>query len=80
MKVKFDPAASVELDRAFEWIAKDNRHEAYELIARIEAKVSQLAAPELTYMGRPGPIEGTRELLECRTSSSTRCTKTWRKS
>jgi plasmid stabilization system protein ParE len=34
------------------------------LIARIEAKVSQLATPELTYMGRPGLIEDTRELLE----------------
>ena len=64
MRVTFDPAASDELDRAFEWIAKDNRRAAYELIARIEAKVSNLAAPELTYMGRPGLVEGTRELLE----------------
>ncbi len=64
MKVTFDPAASDELDRVFEWIAKDNPRKAHELIARIEAKVSQLATPELTYMGRPGLIEGTRELHE----------------
>jgi plasmid stabilization system protein ParE len=64
MKVTFYPAASDELDRVFEWIAKDNSRAAHELIARIEAKVSQLATPELTYMGRPGLIEGTRELLE----------------
>ncbi len=24
----------------------------------------RLAAPELTYMGRPGQVEGTRELIE----------------
>ena len=64
MKVTFDPAASDDIDRVFEWIAKDSPRAAYELIARIEAKVSQLATPELTYMGRPGLIEGTRELLE----------------
>jgi toxin ParE1/3/4 len=34
------------------------------LIARIEAKVMRLATPELTHMGRPGLVEGTRELLE----------------
>ena len=64
MRVTFDPAASDDLDRAFEWIAKDSPRAAYELIARIEAKVSQLVTPELTYMGRPGLIDGTRELLE----------------
>jgi plasmid stabilization system protein ParE len=61
MKVTFDPAASDELDRVFKWIAKDNPRAAHELIARIEAKVRQLATPELTYMGRPGLVEGTRE-------------------
>ena len=64
MKVTFDRAASDDLDRAFGWIAKDSPRAAYELIARIEAKVGQLATPELTYMGRPGLVEGTRELLE----------------
>ena len=34
------------------------------MIARIEDKVMRLGSPELTYMGRPGLVEGTRELLE----------------
>ena len=34
------------------------------MIARIEARVMQLEIPELTNMGRPGFVEGTRELLE----------------
>jgi toxin ParE1/3/4 len=64
MRVTFDPAASDDLDRVFAWIAKDNPRAAYELIARIEAKVNKLATPELTHMGRPGLVQGTRELLE----------------
>ena len=34
------------------------------MIARIENKVMRLESPELSYMGRPGLVEGTRELLE----------------
>lgn len=64
MKVTFDPAARDDLDRIFAWIAKDNPRAAFEMIARIEAKVMRLATPELTHMGRPGLVEGTRELLE----------------
>ena len=54
MKVTFEPAASDELNRIFEWTAKDNPRAAAEMITRIEAKVMRLAAPELTHMGRPG--------------------------
>jgi toxin ParE1/3/4 len=64
MKVTFEPTARDELARIFAWIAKDNRRAATELIARIEEKVMRLTAPELTHMGRPGLVEGTRELLE----------------
>jgi toxin ParE1/3/4 len=64
MKVTFDPAASEELDRIFAWIAKDSPRAAYDLIARIEAKVMRLETLELTHMGRPGLVAGTRELLE----------------
>jgi plasmid stabilization system protein ParE len=64
MKVRFEPGASDDLDRVFAWIAKDNPRAASEMIARIEAKVMQLATPELTNMGRPGLVAGTRELLE----------------
>jgi toxin ParE1/3/4 len=64
MRITFDPAARDELDEIFQWIAKDSPRAAYELIARIEAKVMRLELPELTHMGRPGLVEGTRELLD----------------
>lgn len=64
MRVSFDPDAWAELDRIFAWVAKDNPRAAHDLVARIEAKVMRLATAELTHMGRPGLIEGTRELLE----------------
>jgi toxin ParE1/3/4 len=64
MRVTFEPAARDELDRIFAWIAKDNPRAAVEIVARIEAKVMRLETPELTNMGRPGLVEGTRELLE----------------
>ena len=64
MKVTFDPAARDELDDIFHWIAKDNPRAAHDLIARIEAKVMRLELAALTHMGRPGLVEGTRELLE----------------
>jgi len=64
MRVTFDPDASDDLDRVFAWIAKDNPRAAYEMVGTIEAKVMRLAKPELTQMGHPGLVEGTRELLE----------------
>lgn len=64
MRVTFDPAARDDLDRAFARIAQDNPRAAFELIARIRAKVLRLETPQLTYMGRPGLVRGTRELLE----------------
>jgi toxin ParE1/3/4 len=64
MKVTFEPAARDELDRIFAWIAKDNPRAALKMIARIEDKVMRLENRGLTYMGRPGLVEGTRELLE----------------
>jgi toxin ParE1/3/4 len=64
MRVAFDPDARAELDAIFAWIAKDNPHAAHALVARIQTKVMRLATPALTHMGRPGLIEGTRELLE----------------
>jgi toxin ParE1/3/4 len=64
MRVTFDPAASDELDSIFAWIAKDNPRAALDLVARIRVKVMRLETPELTHMGRPGLVEGTRELLE----------------
>jgi toxin ParE1/3/4 len=64
MRVTFEPAAREELDDVYYWIAKDNPRAALELVERIEDKILQLAIPELTHMGRPGLVEGTRELIE----------------
>lgn len=64
MRVTFDPRADDDLDRIFAWIAKDSPRAAREMVARIEAKVMKLETPELTRMGRPGLLEGTRELIE----------------
>jgi len=64
MKVTFEPTASDELNRIFEWIVKDNPSAAVEMVTRIEAKLMRLAAPELAHMGRPGLVTGTRELVE----------------
>ena len=74
MRVTFDPAARSELDRVFDWIAKEldrvdwiakeNPRAAFEMMARIEAKVMRLGTPGLANMGRPGLVKGTRELLE----------------
>ena len=64
MKITFDPAASADLDDIFSWISKDNPQAAYDMIARIKARVGLLATPGLAYMGRPGRDEGTHELVE----------------
>jgi toxin ParE1/3/4 len=64
MKVTFEPAARDELGHIFEWISQDNLRAAHAMLARIEAKVMRLETPELTKMGRPGLVDGTRELLE----------------
>ena len=64
MKVTFEPAASDELDRIFVWIAKDNPRAALHDRAHRGQGHAAREAPELTYMGRPGLVEGTRELLE----------------
>jgi toxin ParE1/3/4 len=64
MKVLFEPAARRELNDIFDWIAKQNPRAADDLIARIEAKIMRLQVPNLAHMGRPGVVEGTRELIE----------------
>jgi plasmid stabilization system protein ParE len=35
-----------------------------ELVRRILARIDRLAIPGLSYIGRPGLVEGTRELIE----------------
>ncbi len=64
MNVTFEPAARDELNDIFDWIAKDNPGAARKLIGRIEDKITRLAMPNFAHMGRPGLVEGTRELIQ----------------
>ena len=64
MRVVFDEEALEDLRRIFEWISKDNPKAADALVTRIFDRAERLAAPELSHMGRPGLVEGTRELIE----------------
>jgi toxin ParE1/3/4 len=63
MNITFDPAANADLDRIFAWISKDNQRAAYNMMARIQARIGLLATPGLAYMGRVGRDEGTHELV-----------------
>jgi toxin ParE1/3/4 len=64
MRVVFDEEALEDLRRIFEWISKDNPKAADALVTRIFDKAERLAAPELSQMGRPGLVDGTREPIE----------------
>ncbi|MBX9775996.1 MAG: type II toxin-antitoxin system RelE/ParE family toxin [Xanthobacteraceae bacterium] len=64
MRVVFDDEALEDLRRICERISNDNPRAADNLVARIFYRAEQLAAPELSHMGRPGLVKGTRELIE----------------
>ncbi len=64
MRITFEPAARDDLERIFAWLLNENPRAALETLARIEARLDRLASPELAHMGRPGLVEGTRELIE----------------
>ncbi|MCC6777246.1 MAG: 4-hydroxy-tetrahydrodipicolinate reductase [Hyphomicrobiales bacterium] len=64
MKVVLDEEALDDLQSIYDWIARDNPSAAEALINRILDRAERLAAPELTYTGRPGLDAGTRELVE----------------
>jgi toxin ParE1/3/4 len=55
---------AAELEQIYFWIAKDNPRAAAELLGRIEDKVLALVLPGFAHMGRPGLVNGTRELIE----------------
>lgn len=63
MKVVFSPDANNDLDNLFAWIAKENPAAAYDMIARIAARVVRLSVPGFAEMGRAGHVENTRELV-----------------
>jgi toxin ParE1/3/4 len=60
MKIVVHESAARDLD----WISKDSPSAAAELVRRIQLRINRLAVAGLSHMGRPGLVEGTRELLE----------------
>ena len=64
MRVTFEPAARDELDNIYSWIAKDSPRAAHEYDRPNRGEGHAAGNSELTHMGRPGLVEGTRELLE----------------
>jgi toxin ParE1/3/4 len=64
MKVIIREAAEADLDHIAEWIAQDGPSAAVRMVKTIRDRISFLETDELAHMGRPGLVEGTRELLE----------------
>jgi toxin ParE1/3/4 len=64
MKVVVHETAAGDLDGILDWISRDNPRAAAQLVRRILARIDRLAVPGLSHIGRPGLIEGTRELVE----------------
>jgi len=64
MKVVVQEAAARDLDDILDWISGDNPRAAAELVRRVLARIDRLAIPGLFHIGRPGLVDGTRELVE----------------
>jgi plasmid stabilization system protein ParE len=64
MKVFVREAAARDLDDIFDWISRDSPKAAMELVRRIRGRIDRLAISGLSHIGRPGLVEGTRELIE----------------
>jgi len=64
MKIIVREAAANDIDDIYAWIAKDNPRAAAGMVERIALRISRLAVIGLSRIGRPGLVEGTRELVE----------------
>lgn len=64
MRVLLHSLAESDLDRIADWIAKDNPRAAARMVSKLYERISFLETDELAHMGRPGLVEGTRELVE----------------
>jgi toxin ParE1/3/4 len=64
MKVVVHEVAARDLDDIFDWISTDNPGAAAGLVRRIRSRITRLSITGLSHVGRPGLIEGTRELVE----------------
>lgn len=64
MKVIVREKAEEDLDRIFAWIAEDNPRAAADMVSRIRDHINLLELDNVAHMGRPGFVDGTRELIE----------------
>jgi plasmid stabilization system protein ParE len=64
MNVIVREAAEDDLDRIFTCVAQDSPRAAGAMVSRIRDRINHLEVDSLTNMGRPGLVEGTRELIE----------------
>ena len=64
MKIVIREKAAGDLDGIFAWIAKDNPSAAVGVIRCIRDRIERLGTPGLAHIGRPGLVDGTRELVE----------------
>ena len=64
MRLKWTHAASRDLDRVEEYISRDNPRAAIDTVLEIIRHVGMLA--DHPGMGRPGRVDGTRELTIAR--------------
>ncbi len=64
MKIVIRARAADDLDGIFSWISRDSPRAAANAVRRLRERIGRLATPGLEHMGRPGLIEGTRELVE----------------
>jgi toxin ParE1/3/4 len=64
MKVIVRKAALRDLDDIQDWISRDSPTAAARVVRRIRNRINRLAVPSLSHIGRPGLVDGTRELIE----------------
>jgi toxin ParE1/3/4 len=64
MRVVVRKTALRDLDDIHDWISRDSPSAAIRVLRRIRSRINRLAVPSLSHIGRPGLVEGTRELLE----------------
>jgi toxin ParE1/3/4 len=60
MRIRYAASAKQDLSDIQDYIAQDDQAAAYRLAQRVKSQISRLA--QYPYLGRPGQIEGTREL------------------
>jgi len=61
MRLRYTQRAKTDLSEIYDFVAQENRHAAARIMTKIRDTLSSLIANP--FMGRPGRIDGTRELI-----------------